>query len=122
MPRKYLNILGEDKAVKNNKTNESIAEKLTPDVFRSPLVIIAAAIFAVGAVFSLISLALLADPSYRTETIYQIVSQDVADMKAIMTWFYLIVIVKALFAVFSVTFAAGMLTVVISAARCKGNP
>ena len=108
--------------MKKIQTTKRVEDKLTPKVMLSPLLIIAEVFFVIGAIFALVSLFRLADSSHRYDIIYSIASQEVSDFEAIMTWFTLVVIVKILFAVFSLAFAIGFVTATVSAANCKGNP
>ena len=121
MPLKYLNILDEDEAVKNKKTNKNVADKLTPDFFKSPLLIIAEVMLIIGAIFSLVSLIRLVDPTHRQDIINGIVAQNIVDPEAITTWFYIIIIGKMLFSFFEVTFSVGLAIAIVTAARSKGD-
>lgn len=109
--------------MKEKKISKQITEdKLTPKIFSAPLLIIAELLFIIGAVCALLSLAHLGVPSHKSEIYYGIAAQNILESGVMETWFYIIVIGKALFALFAITFACGLGVVIISAARAKGEP
>ena len=107
--------------MRRERTLKELGEKLTPNIFKSALLIVAEVFFIIGAIFALISLVRLTDPGHRAEIIKSISDQEV-EQSAAMMWFYLIVVVKALFALFAVTFSTGLGISIATARRCKGDP
>ena len=107
--------------MKKEKTLEQLGDKLKPNIFKSPMLIASEIFFIIGAIFALVSLVRLVDPYHRAEIIKSIADQEV-EYNAAMMWFYLIVAVKALFAVFATAFAVGLVISTVTATRCQGDP
>ena len=107
--------------MKNRKTKMDVSDKLTPDIFKSPLLIIAEMILIIGAILSLVSLIRLADPLHRQDIINGIVAQNIVDSEAVITWFYIVVIGKTLFSLFAITLSVGLAIAIVTALRSRGD-
>ena len=99
-----------------NSENETL-EMVDRKILRSPLLLIAVILFAIGAVLSAVSLVKLLDPSHRLEIIYGLAAQNIVDTSALKTWLGIIMLTKAFFTLYAMTFAVGLGMVLISTYR-----
>ena len=64
----------------------------------------------------------LVDPLHRAEIMRELVYQDVNDPDALITWFYISVVVKILFTLCSSAFAVGIWITIVTAAKNREDP
>ena len=91
-------------------------------MFRSPWLFVMEGFFVTGAIFMIISILRLFDPSHVNEIMRGLVEQEVAEADAVATWFAAVVIVKLFFTFYSVAMAVGFGKFLISTVKCENDP
>ncbi len=97
----------------HNSENEAL-ETVDRKILRSPLLIVATVLFAIGFILSVVSLVRLSSPTHRLEIAYGLAAQNITDASAIVTWFVLVVLTKAFFTLYSLTYTLGLGMLLVS--------
>ena len=101
----------------DNYSENKMLETVDRRMLRSPLLLVSVILFAVGSILSVCSLVRLTVPSHRVEVINGLIAQNIVDTSAIKTWLGIIMLTKAFFTLYAMTFAVGLGMVLISTYR-----
>ena len=99
--------------MKVNLNEEVEYERLEVKILRSPLLLIAELVLLVGAALSIVSLGEMFSADYRAFFVDFLETKQITDPAAAISWFFVILIVRALISVLSIGLAIGLARILI---------